>query len=153
MRAISTNNDEIFKEIIVNFQTIVDVNQTDINGNTALHWAAYKHNINYFGMLIDIFKNKLDISICNNKGRNVFMTVCEEGFFEALLLLMKNFKSQIDVNKKDVSSVHNSAIALAMQKGHSKIVTYLIKEFKGEIVYTGFMQSKKVGIGLVDLKF
>ena len=153
MRAIAMGNDEIFKEIISNFQSKVDINQIDINGNTALHWATYKHNLAYFEIIVEKFKNQLDVSICNNKGRNVLMTVCEEGFFEALIILMKYFKAQIDINKKDTSSQHNSAVALAMQKGHSKIVTYLLKEFKGEIVYTGFMQSNKMGIGLVDIKF
>ena len=148
IRAISLKNHEIFTEITTNFAEKININHKDVNGNTAFHWSVYKRNIGICEEIIRIFIEKIDVFAINSKGKTVFMVICEEGFYEGLLLFLKKFKEKAEINKKDANG--NSAIALALGRGHAKIVGVLMKEFKGEI--TGAIQSKKVGIGLVDLK-
>ncbi len=51
----------------------MDVNATDANGRTAIHWAAEKHNTNLVRLLMD---HNADVSIQDGSGRTALMEAC-----------------------------------------------------------------------------
>lgn len=105
-----------------------DINWQGINGNTPLHWAAYRGNLEIAKILIN---NGADINIDDKydgpiETSSIFGTILEMAINgnvnEDMVILL--IESGVNINKKDFNG--NSPLHLAAFKGYTDITRSLI---------------------------
>ena len=67
---VKTNNIKHIKELIENG---VNLNEQDIAGNTALHWAACNSFVEIIKLLVDAGIAGIDVNIRNNNGKTALI--------------------------------------------------------------------------------
>jgi ankyrin repeat protein len=90
--ACSKNKTECITTILTYENCLFDVNRRDINGQTALHTCC--HHQSFESILILLYCENLDVSICDNDGRTALF----------YLLLGKSFVPNEMLNKYEVLS-------------------------------------------------
>jgi ankyrin repeat protein len=103
----------------------MDVNLTNKNGDTALHWAARN---NFIDIVILLVKNQAEVNIKNNKGFTSLHWSVAGGHLEIVEILLNN---GADPNIKNIYDT--TPLALAAKNGHDSIIQLLI-QFKAEVV-------------------
>ena len=110
-----------------------DVNEADGNGETGIMKAMVLKNsqirMNIVKMLM---KNNADISLIDNKKRNVFMWACYYGRINEIKYIIATCDlNTMQIDNQDYEG--NTGIIYAVKKGHSKLVSELVNylhEFK-----------------------
>ncbi|UYV77481.1 N [Cordylochernes scorpioides] len=98
----------------------VDINATDDNGKTALHWAAAVNNIDAVLTLLNHRANK---DCQDNKDSTPLFMAAKEGSFEAAKILL-----QFGANKELGDYMDKQPIDVARERLHNDIVK-LLEEF------------------------
>jgi|GEM_PF-4425905 len=120
------------KKIKLMLKNGFDINCTDKNGWTALHWANFSHHLNQqefietLGLLI---KNGANVNVIDHRGRNPLIILLQPGTDQispppvmAIDLFIKN---GIDINTKDESG--NSVYRLGRNSEYPDVKKYFFK--------------------------
>jgi ankyrin repeat protein len=97
----------------------IDVNQTSVEGDTALHIAASKGNKKILNILI---KANAKIDAVNNRNETPLMLAAREGKTETIKELLK-----AGANTSIESKVGKTALDMARESGHSDAVQAFVK--------------------------
>ena len=128
------------KQYIMNNKDQIDINFYYENGFTALLWPLYRKNIHMVRLLIDNFKDQININLQDkNRGFTALYWAINGNNVDMLNLLIDNFKDQIDINIRD--KIHRSVALfwLINKPGNPrnykrvKMIKLLIDNFKSKI--------------------
>ncbi|GAB1605302.1 ankyrin repeat and SOCS box protein 3-like [Argonauta hians] len=100
-------------------QPTCDVNATDSNGWTALHYAAHKAT-----GVQQLLQAGADPNVYNDSGNTPLMLAAIEGFSKVIHLLTK---AKCDVNLKDSSSAQKTAMHIIALKGHTECIEDMLE--------------------------
>ncbi len=97
----------------------VDINQKDINGNTALQIACDKGYTNIVRLLLD---SSAQVNVSNNNGCSPLVSALKQGSLEIVKLLVS---SGANINSSDTDGL--SLCMIAAQRGYTATIEYLYK--------------------------
>jgi len=103
-------------------QILVDLNARNSSGNTALHIASHKGNLEVVRSLIPYLK-KEDIDECDPEGNTALIKAAEKGYFDVVEELI-NYRANVNASGNN----KRTALMAAVESGHIRVVKLLIKK-------------------------
>ena len=103
---------------------VSDLNQTDENDKTFLHWAAEGKHLAVSKLLID---NKIKLNVCDDKGNSALHYAASKGYLDIITLLLNN-KALVNLQCKTVDIAQYSPLHYAAENGHWKAIELLISK-------------------------
>ncbi|MBM5781844.1 MAG: ankyrin repeat domain-containing protein, partial [Pelagibacterales bacterium] len=100
----------------------IDVNKANVNGHTALMFAAQNGHLEVIKELLE--DKDIDVNKANVNGHTALMFAAQNGHLEVIKELLEDKK--IDVNKTEPNG--NTALMIAARKDHLEVVDKIVKK-------------------------
>jgi len=127
-------NEPLITHLLKNYQHIIDINDTNLEKDTALiSLAEMPARTSILKLLLDYGKN-LKINHQNQYGNTALMVACEEKNINAVNILLN---SGLDINLKVRNKQGRTAMMIAKKKGYLEIFNTLREYQQSKIISNG----------------
>ena len=101
-----------------------DINDSDKEGRTLLWYCCKNGDISLCELLMNRYKNIIEVNKCDNQGISPFFAACDNNQYKLVSFMINNFKEfNINVNQTDNNGW--SPLMKAVSKGHGPTVHVL----------------------------